>query len=106
MDHDVYHIDKQNKENLIEFFDQYISPASNTRAKLAIHLVAQGAPSSVIESAPHSAKNEMMLKALIKLFKAHNIDTDVNKLESQLEHLTISASNPEPLADAVVSCSS
>jgi insulysin len=103
VDHDVHHIDKQNKEDLIKFFDQYISPASNARAKLAIHLVAQGAPSSVIESAPPSAKNEMMLKALTKLFKAHNIDTDVNKLGSQLEHLTISVSNPEPLADAVMS---
>ncbi|TID23091.1 Flavin carrier protein 2 [Venturia nashicola] len=101
--HDVHHIERLNKEDLIKFFDHYISPASESRAKLAIHLVAQGAPSTVIESAPADAKNELMLEALAKLFKAHSIDTDMKKLGAQLEQLTISADNPAPLADAVLS---
>jgi insulysin len=103
VDHDVYQIDRLTKEGLIKFFDHYISPDSKARAKIAIHLVAQGAPSSVVESTPLGAKNEMMLEALTKLFKAHSIDTDVKKLGSQLEHLTISVSNPAPLAEAVMS---
>lgn len=103
MEHDVHHIERLNKEDLIKFFDHYISPASNSRAKLAIHLVAQGAPSTVIESAPAGAKNELMLEALTKLFKAHNIDTDIKKLGAHLEQLTISPDNPAPLADAVLS---
>jgi insulysin len=103
VDHDVYQIDRLNKEDLTRFFERYISPASKSRAKIAIHLVAQGAPSTVIESAPPGAKSEMMLEALTKLFKAHSIDIDVKKLGSQLEHLTISAANPGPLADAVLS---
>lgn len=103
MEHDVHHIEKLNKEDLIKFFDHYISPSSKSRAKLAIHLVAQGAPSTVIESAPTDAKPELMLEALTKLFKAHSIDTDMKKLGAQLEQLTISADNPAPLANAVLS---
>lgn len=56
----------------------------------------------MIESAPAGAKNDLMLEALTTLFKAHSIDTDMEKLGAHLEQLTISADNPAPLADAVL----
>lgn len=97
------YIERLNKDDVVKFFDHYISPASTFRAKIAVHLIAQGAASTVIDSAPAEAKNEMMLRALTKLFQAHSIDTDVEKLGARLEQLTISAANPAPLADAVMS---
>ncbi|QDS69094.1 hypothetical protein FKW77_010166 [Venturia effusa] len=103
VEHDVHNIDKLSKEDLIKFFDHHISPNSKSRAKLAIHLVAQGAPSTVIESAPEDAKLELMMKSLAKLFKAHSIDTDMGKLGEQLGTLPISADDSALLADTVLS---
>ncbi|KAI2864641.1 hypothetical protein CBS12448_2857 [Aspergillus niger] len=39
--HDVEHIEPLTKEDILQFFDQHIHPSSPTRAKLAIHLIAQ-----------------------------------------------------------------
>jgi insulysin len=103
VDADVAELNLLTKEDLIQYYGYYISPASQTRAKLAVHLIAQGAPSSVLETAPPETKNELMLKALTKLFHAHKIDTDIQKLSSRLQNLTISSTDPAPLADAVVS---
>ncbi|KAF2091088.1 a-pheromone processing metallopeptidase Ste23 [Saccharata proteae CBS 121410] len=46
IDHDVAHISPLTKEDIIAFYDYYISPASPTRAKLAIHLLAQSSPAA------------------------------------------------------------
>jgi insulysin len=39
----VAHIKKLTKDDMMEFFRDYISPSSPKRSKLAIHLVAQAA---------------------------------------------------------------
>ncbi|KAK0707222.1 hypothetical protein B0T21DRAFT_416385 [Apiosordaria backusii] len=45
---DVKRIEALTKEDMIQFFDQYIHPSSRQRAKLAIYLVAQGKISELI----------------------------------------------------------
>ena len=42
VDKDVAEIRKSTKEDIIQFFAKYLDPQSSTRAKLTIHLVAQG----------------------------------------------------------------
>jgi insulysin len=40
--HDASHVKELTKKDMIEFFKHYISPDSPHRAKLAVHLLAQG----------------------------------------------------------------
>jgi len=50
--HDAAHIKALTKEDMIEFYNQFIIPSSPLRSKLAIHLVAQG--SSLPEEKPEA----------------------------------------------------
>jgi len=102
VDHDVAHLEKLTKDELMKFFDNFISPASPTRAKLAVHLVAQGTAAFAIDNVPAEAKIQLFLSGLKNLFDSYNIETNIKKLERHLQHVDISAAEPAPLTEAVL----
>ena len=56
---DVEHIEALAKNDLLEFFNQYIHPFSSTRAKLSVHLIAQASTgaSAAIENSAAAKEN-------------------------------------------------
>lgn len=62
---DFYRVDREvdllrriTKDDMIAFFKQYIDPESETRAKLAVHLIAQGKHAATDETVADEAKTK------------------------------------------------
>jgi insulysin len=100
-EHDAAHLTPLTKEDILKFFDAYISPTSSTRAKLSVQLHAQNTASSIIENASPEEQSTILTTALTKLFAAHNIDTDTEALGKRLRGRRLSLSDPAPMAEAV-----
>jgi len=100
-DHDAAQLEPLTKDHVIKFFERYIAPTSASRSKLSVHLVAQNTASSIIESASPEDKSTILTTALTKLFAAHNISTDEEKLATRLRGRRLSLSEPAPVAEAV-----
>jgi len=102
VNHDVDHLEPLTKNDLIAFYDEFISPTSTTRAKTAVHLVAQSTPASIIENGTSEAKAKLTTSALIKFLQAQGIPATVEQLEPRLRDIDFTTSNPAPLAEAVI----
>ena len=66
-----------------------------------MHLLAQNTASSIIENASPEDQSAILTSALTKLFAAHNISTDGEKLAKRLKGRRLSLSDPAPVAEAV-----
>lgn len=88
VNHDAEYIGVLTQSNMIEFFRQYIAPSSPARAKLAIHLHAQGISevSSLIEVTPGEADNAV----------EHGMNTLVKNVRDLRSHLNVSVA-PQPV---------
>ncbi|KAF2816319.1 LuxS/MPP-like metallohydrolase [Mytilinidion resinicola] len=76
-DRDVEHLTPLTKKDIIEFFDQFISPTSPTRAKLAVHMLAQ--------SSPAAEKNEQMVKLVSELLTANKVAVKDDDLQTHFQ---------------------
>ncbi|KIW07432.1 uncharacterized protein PV09_02272 [Verruconis gallopava] len=100
-DHDAAHLEPLTKEDIIKFFERFICPNSERRAKLSVHLLAQNTASSIIENiSSEEDKNTILTKALSKIFAAHNISTDSEKLATRLRGRRLSLSDSAPISEA------
>jgi insulysin len=87
--HNVAHIKDLTKENMMEFFGEYISPSSPKRSKLAIHILAQAAGRAVGVQSQLSLPTESKSKA--------NTIENIWGLKSQ-QDISVSA-GPQPVKD-------
>jgi insulysin len=76
-DHDVEHLKPLTKQDIIEFFNHFISPTSPTRAKLAVHMLAQ--------SSPATEKNEQVVKLVSELLTANKVDVKDEDLQKHFD---------------------
>jgi len=70
VDDDVSHLRAITKEDIVAFYDRYIDPASITRSKLSVHLVAQKTSEKADGDAEEVKKVEETPKA-IKIDDVH-----------------------------------
>jgi insulysin len=66
-----------------------------------VHLLAQNTASDLLEKATTEDQPTILTAALTKLFAAHNISTNSEKLASRLKGRRLSISNPVPITEAV-----
>jgi insulysin len=82
------------KQDLIEFYNHYISPASTKRAKLAIHMVANtdNTGKSQVGPLPLAEQRSLSIQVVDKVLNQLSIKSDLDILNSkfaQLEDLTV-----------------
>lgn len=83
---DVEHIEPLTKADLQEFFRSYFHPASETRAKAAVHLIAQG---KAVASNDNVKKLTTALSQALTQLGGSKVDEDA--LSSRLSKLDLSA---------------
>jgi insulysin len=88
----VEHLEPLTKSDLISFYNASIAPSSTTRAKIAVHLVAQGSPAAVLDNASPEAKAKLISAAATDVVKQGMIATQQTQAAGGLQ--TPSVSDP------------
>ena len=101
---DVTNLRPLRKADLVAFFHQYISPASQERAKLAIHMVAQASSEAkepaVTDPAEQSSKLQELLVQYLESLEL-GVPVDAGKLEKRFESIDISAGDQDEVLKAM-----
>ncbi|KAL8788751.1 MAG: hypothetical protein Q9195_007158 [Heterodermia aff. obscurata] len=103
VEHDVAHIKPLTKEEMIRFCEYYINPASATRAKLSIHMIAQNSPKAVGGSMSDEEKTEKVLTLLGKFLTATGVEADMEKLRWHIQGVNIAKGEQKLIVEAVSS---
>ncbi|KAF1813871.1 LuxS/MPP-like metallohydrolase [Eremomyces bilateralis CBS 781.70] len=82
------------KSDIIAFYNEYISPASPTRAKLTVHLRAQNISSP-------ADKTTALLALLAQLFQAANVPSDASKLAERFQDIDVASGDHATILGAV-----
>jgi insulysin len=98
----VDYLEPLTKQDLISFYKKFIAPSSDTRAKIAVHLVAQGTPAAVLENATPEAKAKLIMATLIKYLDAQGIPADAEQLARRFVDINLADADPAPLVGAVM----
>jgi insulysin len=100
----VDYLEPLTKQDLLSFYHDFIAPSSPIRAKIAVHLVAQGTPVAVLENANPEAKAKLVMAALIKFFDAQGIPANAAQIARRFVDADIKPgdSNSAPLVGAVM----
>jgi insulysin len=100
----VDHLELLTKQDLLSFYESFIAPSSSTRAKIAVHLVAQGTPAAVLENANPEAKAKLVMAALLKFFDAQGIPANAEQIARRFVDADIKPgdSSSAPLVGAVM----
>ncbi|KAF2157769.1 LuxS/MPP-like metallohydrolase [Myriangium duriaei CBS 260.36] len=116
---DVEEVEQLTKDQLIEFFNIYINPASDKRAKAAVHLLAQTSPEELAEKTDPKEKIEKLSQALDQLLTQLGVESDRPALQKRLgglqsnldlgsimsalsSHLVSDAQRPQTEVDALI----
>ena len=101
VDHDVAHLKPLTKEEMIQFFDYYISPTSPTRAKLSVHMIAQASPKTFGGVMSDEEKTEKVLTLLGKFLTATGVEADVEKLQQHFKAVDVAGGDQKAIFGAV-----
>ncbi|KAI4209130.1 MAG: hypothetical protein LQ351_007911 [Letrouitia transgressa] len=100
-EHDANYIRPLVKNDLMEFFNQYIHPTSPTRAKLAIHMVAQSSPKAVAGSISAVEQKEKVISLLGKYLTSIGAEADVESLTKRFELVDVAGGDQSAIMQAV-----
>ena len=78
-EHDVAYIAPLTKDDMITFYDRYISPTSPSRAKLSVHMLAQSTISNIALPKPSAQEDEGLDTGPPALEDGNLVDTDASK---------------------------
>ncbi|KAF2220544.1 Metalloenzyme, LuxS/M16 peptidase-like protein [Elsinoe ampelina] len=100
---DVEEIEKLTKEDLTQFFDTFISPASDKRARAAVHLLAQTSSEELAEKTDPAEKTAKVNDALDQLLNQLSISSDRSQLQKRITDLPSSDLNTKSITTALSS---
>jgi insulysin len=106
---DAEHVKQLTKADMVEFFQTYIKPGSATRAKLSVHLVAQGSAASdekmteLLKSLNLEKATETKVKASLLRPEMRNdaeslqlyLKTELNLADDKVAAVVAAARDPE-----------
>lgn len=96
---DVAELKQVNKRDMLEFYHQFINPHSKTRAKLSVHMIAQGKGDGKVAKVPKEQQNDAVSEVLSKLMSSSGVSCDPKSLAVELEKIDVSGGDQ----DAVIS---
>ena len=100
VEHDVAHLKRLTREEMIDFFNFYIHPASPARAKLSVHMVAQSSPKTIAGSMT-SLEKEKVTVSLTKYLNAMGISADTETLSQRLTTVDIAGGDQAGILEAI-----
>ena len=101
VDRDVAGIKQLTKNDMIEFFEYHVNPISSTRAKISIHMVAQGSAKAVGGSMNAEEKRDKVLIVLGKFLTSVGVDADMEKLQQCFQSINVAKGDQEAIISGV-----
>jgi insulysin len=97
----VTHLEPLTKSDIVTFYNHYIHPASPTRSKLAIHLLAQTSPAEVAESLTPEQQKEKIVQMATQFLVAQDVVVEEEPLGKRFESVDVSTGETEGLVKAL-----
>jgi insulysin len=88
---------------MLEFYEQFIAPSSPTRAKLAIHMLAQTSASTIAAKTTPDEQAANLEAKLVQFLESQHVPVDAEKLHTRLENFDVLSGNTDSLIAAVSS---
>ncbi|EXJ94318.1 insulysin [Capronia coronata CBS 617.96] len=88
VDRDVAAIRQLTKDDMREFYTQYIDPESPTRAKVSVHLEAQAKPAPAEAISP-AQQREQLVGLTVQILKSLGVDADEDQLKPSFEKVDL-----------------
>ncbi len=102
VENDVAYLRPLTKEDVIEFFDRYIHPASPARAKLSIHMVAQLSPKAIASSSMDAAEQkEKVITMLGKYLTSVGLNVDGEELDKRFSNVDVAGGDQLGIIKAI-----
>ncbi|KAI9726090.1 MAG: Insulinase (Peptidase M16) [Chrysothrix sp. TS-e1954] len=89
------------KEDMMEFYDTFINPASKKRSKLSVHLVAQASAVEQAKEMSPAERTQTMSALLSEGLSTQGLSSSPDKLTSRLEGVDIASGDQVAILDAV-----
>ncbi|KAF2841383.1 a-pheromone processing metallopeptidase Ste23 [Patellaria atrata CBS 101060] len=87
------------KEDFLNFYNTHIDPTSPTRAKLAVHMLAQSSVKEIAKNIKPSEQKTALLELLTEFLFTADITPDSKKLSTKFANVDVAANDP---VDSVV----
>jgi insulysin len=97
---DAAEIEKLTKKDIVDFFNTFMSPKSPSRAKLSVHLLAQGQAQAANMSS--SEKLAKLQEKLTELLEEQEIPVDKDKLHARIKTIDPSTGNADTVLQVMV----
>jgi insulysin len=88
LDHDVDELKKLTRADILDFYNEFISPLSKRRAKLSVHMISQGKAKEEDKVAPEK-QIEAILNALSQFLSTSGAKVDTENLKVDLEKVDV-----------------
>ena len=100
-DLDAVHLRPLTKQDLIDFFERHIHPTSSTRAKLAVHMIAQSSPKAAAGNMSPAEQKEKLITLLGKYLTSTGADVDAEALNKRFESVDVAGGDQTNILRAV-----
>lgn len=98
---DVAHLRPLSKADLTEFFNHYIHPTSPHRAKLSVHMIAQGSPAALARHIPEADKKTKFIGLLSKYLTSSGVGVDHDVLTQRFESVDVVGGDRPSITEAL-----
>ncbi|KAK4939060.1 metalloprotease, partial [Elasticomyces elasticus] len=85
-DRDVENIEPLTKDDMIAFYKTHFHPASPTRAKASVHLIAQTSPEEVAAHSDPAEQKAKLMEMLAQYFASQGLPVNAEQLSKRLEN--------------------
>ena len=100
--HDVENIEPITKAEILDFYREFIHPSSPTRAKIAIHLIAQSSVADLAAKTSSTEKREKLVETVSQMLEQLGLeDTNTQDLKKRMEKVDLAAGNAKDIMGAV-----
>ena len=89
VDDDVARIKKLTKQDLVNFYEQFIEPRSERRTKLSVHLIAKSSPAEVAAQADPAEQKEKLVGIAGQLFSQLGVDVSAAEVKNKIDELNL-----------------
>ena len=101
VDMDVAHIKPITKDQMIDFFEEYIHPTSLHRSKLSVHMIAQSSPKAIAGNMSAQTQKEKVLSLLSKYLTSVGVDVDAEKLTARFSSVNVAIDGQRRIIKAI-----
>lgn len=99
---DVEHIEPITKEEILGFYREFIHPNSPTRAKIAVHLIAQSSAADLAAKTSSAEKREKLVETISQMLEQLGLeDGNTQDLTKRMDKVDVAAGDAKEIMVAV-----